>query len=132
MKIVHFSANGARQHKCVEYLLQKNIVSVLNTYEKLNKINGIWFHVPNESSVRLNPIQAKKRKCAGVKAGIPDFIFINGESVLGIELKSPSGSLNKAQRTIKDRFGYFGIPYHVVRSLEAFISLLERYNFLLS
>lgn len=74
------------------------------------------FAIPN-GGLR-NKITAARMKREGVKAGVPDIQIItkSGAAAL-IELKTKTGSLNKAQKEWADWFGRNAVPYACCRDV---------------
>lgn len=59
-----------------------------------------------------------KAKAAGVRRGLPDFLFVFPDGVTRyIELKAKNGSLTPEQREFRDQFGPLGI-FAVARSVD--------------
>ncbi len=64
----------------------------------------------------------------GAHPGIPDRnIHVNGR-VHYIEFKSPKGKLSEAQEAFKAQCEADGIPYHVIRSLDEAIELVNQWR----
>lgn len=89
------------------------------------KERQIIYAVPNGGS--RNPIEAKKLKATGTVAGVSDLhVIINGQFIF-VELKTPKGVLSGVQMEFRDRVKKHGFPYHVVRSLREFQTLVDYY-----
>lgn len=63
----------------------------------------VYFHVPNGGD--RDPREAKRLKQSGVKAGVPDLIFLAHQRFYCLELKEPGGKgrLSKAQEVMHPR-----------------------------
>jgi hypothetical protein len=63
----------------------------------------VYFHVPNGGD--RNAFEAKRLKQSGVKAGVPDLIFLAYQRFYCLELKEPGGKgrLSPAQREMHPR-----------------------------
>lgn len=92
---------------------QKAIVK----YLEVVKPDCFWFHCPNQRGTR-SEIENKILKSLGVKAGVPDLVFIaNGKSCFA-EVKSPKGTLTPSQKQVRDILVSMGCGYAVVRSID--------------
>lgn len=60
----------------------------------------VWWHTPNGG--KRSKASAARLKKMGVRAGVPDFIFIDKPGVSFLELKSSVGVLSKEQRRFRD------------------------------
>jgi hypothetical protein len=80
----------------------------------------VWFHVPNGG--RRDPGEAAKLKQMGVRAGVPDLVFVlpDGRSAF-VELKSDAGTLEPEQAAFFD-----AIPVEVPRAVCRSIDDVER------
>lgn len=83
-------------------------------------------HIPNGGS--RNKIEAAKFKRMGVIPGYPDYELVlpGGRKAL-IEVKTPTGSLSKAQKQIHELYGSIGVPIHIVRSMGEWQALIDFY-----
>jgi hypothetical protein len=114
--------------KISEDEIQKTFVQWLNLakikYEQLN----LGFHVPNGG--KRNGREAVKFKKLGVRAGVPDFIFLypsNDKHGLILEFKTAKGYVSKVQKYWLEELEKNNYETHVVRdSLEA-IEIVKKY-----
>lgn len=85
------------------------------------------FHVPNGE--KRDKKTASKLTSMGVKAGIPDLIFVlpNGKT-LWVELKIKSGTMSKPQKRIKEKLLHLEHQYLLVQvdSLDEALPLLKQ------
>ncbi len=102
-----------------ELALHLNCACFLRAYAR-NDV--MWFHVPNGE--RRDGRTAVKLKDMGTRPGVADFIVIAQGRVHGIELKD-GGSQSKAQQAFQCDLERAGGHYHVARSLEQFIGILN-------
>jgi len=100
----------------------------IRKYPELHK--RLW-HTANENFVREI---GGKRKAMGVLTGVPDFkldipAVIDGAHICGldIELKVPGNYQQKTQKEFEDYSLATGHIYRVVKSVEDFMSLIDRY-----
>jgi hypothetical protein len=65
--------------------------------------NVVYFHVPNGGD--RNAFEAKRLKQSGVKAGVPDLVFLAHQRFYCLELKEPGGKgrLSPAQVALHPR-----------------------------
>jgi hypothetical protein len=59
------------------------------------------WHTPNGGGRSV--VEGVRFKQAGVRAGIPDLLFLRDGNVFGLELKKPGGVLSPAQREMHPR-----------------------------
>jgi hypothetical protein len=71
--------------------------------------NVVYFHVPNGGQRDLR--EAKRLKQSGVKAGVPDLIFLAHQRFYCLELKEPGGKgrLSPAQIVMQGRLAGAGV-----------------------
>jgi len=81
------------------------------------------FHVPN-GEARSRRV-GSKLQAMGVRPGAPDFIFIKGGVVHGVELKTTKGRLSPHQIQFQCDLERAGGHYHIARSLDEFIKILN-------
>ena len=61
----------------------------------------------------------------GAFRGIPDMIAVRKGRVIFLEIKKPGGKLSEHQQRFKETIRGAGGEYHVVRSLEDIMKILE-------
>jgi len=87
--------------------------------------------IPGLFWTAINPIPAKSRaaaglsKAMGLKAGVPDFLFIFNGNTFFIEMKATSGSLSKNQKNIISELDECGSETLTCRSLDEFVEILK-------
>lgn len=85
-------------------------------------------HSPNGG--KRNSIEAAKFKAMGTRAGFPDFVLlvsVGSCPFLGIELKTDKGKQSPAQHAYQEEFEKMGARYEIVRTIEEFIDIVNRY-----
>ena len=90
---------------------------------KYSSLYGLLFHVPNGGH-RLKR-EAARFKRIGVVSGIPDFMFLYGGKVYGIELKVGRNKQTENQKAIQAIFETHGIDYNLVYTFEEFTKLID-------
>lgn len=99
-----------------EAKIQSDIVSYFNkNYRQI----GILAHVPNH---RFNNCVA-----LGQVKGFPDLVLILKDKTIFIELKNEKGRLSNYQLKIKEKLELLNQEWYLVRSLEDFKKIIERY-----
>ena len=91
------------------------------------KLKSYFFHVPNEGrhSVRYRV----KLKRMGVKAGVPDLLFVLPGGRLGcVELKTEKGRQSKAQKEFQKTCESYDVPYVLARSPEEVVDALRQWG----
>jgi hypothetical protein len=87
-----------------------------------------WFHVGNGGW--RSPTEAKIFKSLGVKAGVPDLIFIRKGQTYGLELKPSGGRLTPAQRTCHVLMRQAGAVVETAVGIDATIERLREWDLL--
>lgn len=90
---------------------------------KKHKPQNVIFSVPNESK---NAKEQMYKKAIGLMSGVSDLIVIRENEVLFIEVKTPKGKQSDKQKTFESKVSSLGFRYVVVRSLDEFISFIEK------
>jgi hypothetical protein len=97
-----------------------------------DKLDGVWFHVPNECVVKnkKDAVRLRKKCSIGMIPGAPDFVFLKSDKSLQIELKTDTGKLSENQKEwqkfSKDR----NVPYVVARSWSDVEFALQKEGFI--
>lgn len=68
------------------------------------------------------------RKARGVRAGVPDLVFLHRGQLIAIELKAPDGSMSMEQQVEAPWFRRCGGQWHEARSLEDVAGILESHG----
>ena len=106
-----------RQQKCVSWFgLQ---------YPELERYLR---HSPNGG--KRNEREAARFKAMGTRAGFPDLLLLlpnNFYPFMGIELKTEKGKQSDRQKEYQKLFEEIGAKYIIVRSLEEFMTEINRY-----
>lgn len=85
------------------------------------------FSVPNGGS--RNPVEAKKLKATGMKAGVADLIvLLPNAKTLFIELKTETGIQSDVQKEFEQQVVSLGFEYHLIRSLEQFKKVIYEHT----
>jgi hypothetical protein len=87
-----------------------------------------WFH-PANGGYRTS-IEARVLKSLGVKAGVPDLIFIRDGKTYGLELKADGGRLTPVQRMAHVLMRAAGAEVAVAVGLDAALRQLESWGLL--
>lgn len=73
-----------------------------------------------------NAIAGKIAKAMGLRAGVADLtLMLEGGRVLYIELKTEKGVQRKEQKEFKLLCDSTGAPYHLIRTFDEFVALIE-------
>lgn len=93
-----------------EDTLHKGVVQML----RYLRPDCLWFHVPNQGNF---PVQYRKKLAdMGLRPGVADLVFINGDQTAFIELKTPTGRQSQAQKAFQAECEQQGIPYFVIQT----------------
>ena len=113
-----------------------DFVSQLEFFDRINKTNGIFLHIPNEIEKVANFKFGSRQKRMGKVSGAPDYVFLMQNKTICIEVKkpktesSPKGTQSEHQKNFEDRCSKFKIPYYVVYSSKEGIDILYKEGFL--
>lgn len=126
-----------RRQSRPEQALQKAVAA----YLRAQKPDCIWFHVPNGGG--RSRVEAAILKGMGVRAGVPDLIFIwagnSGDQRVGfIELKAPpfppsskaTARPSDAQRRFISDCGRYYVPVEICRSVDHVQEILKKWRLL--
>lgn len=104
----------------------------IHRWNELQKPAAIIFHVPNGG--KRTKAEAAIFKAMGVRAGVFDYIVlmpgIDGDHPYAgfIEIKDKDGRMSEAQRQFKIEVESMGFMTAVVRSLDEWVEVLERWG----
>jgi hypothetical protein len=102
-----------------EHQIQKSLVDHLKLFAYPDVY---WTAIPNGG--QRSKAVAGKLKAEGVRAGAPDLLFIANGSVLGLELKTKSGTQSPAQIDTEGLWRRAGGQYAVVYGLDDALGFL--------
>lgn len=113
----------------------KEFVFSLNALEKLGQFHYeqlpiIWFHVRNEFIGASRPIYGASLKQQGVKAGVPDYVFMWKTGSAFLEFKSSKGILSPGQIRFKNQCLLANVAFEVVRSTDEALKCLTAWGLL--
>lgn len=111
-----------RRRRRGEDELQRAVVEWL----ALRQPRCFWLHVPNGGA--RSRTEAAILQGLGVRAGVPDLLFLSSAGCAGIELKVGSGRQTDAQRAVEREFVQLGLRYAVARDLREVEILLESWG----
>ena len=116
-----------------EQALQIQVASFLRVALK----PPVWWTSIDHGVGKLGRAEAGLRKARGVKSGLPDLLVladgpdgymgVRTPLVVAIELKAGDGKQSVEQVTVQKAFEDVGAFYHVCRSLEEVIAVLDSY-----
>lgn len=107
-----------KKHKKEEHYLQCQIVNYLRASGYL------VFAIANGGS--RNAIEGANLKKEGVLAGVADLqVLLNNGKSLFLEVKTEKGKQQQTQKSFEDKCKELGHNYHVVRSVEDVINVLQ-------
>ncbi len=75
-----------------------------------------WFHVPNQGRFCLP--HRMKLKRMGLRAGVPDLVFLHNGQAYFIELKSATGRQSEPQQEAMVAIRWAGGVYELCRTVE--------------
>lgn len=104
---------------------------------KLHSECFLWFHntYPKQRGLLCynlnnsrNVIDGAMNRALGLQKGRCDMVYYSPHGAIMIEFKTESGMQSKEQKEWQNTIECAGYEYHVVRSAEAFKSLIEKFN----
>lgn len=84
--------------------------------------NNIFASIPNEGK---NAIEQMRKKATGMYAGFSDTIVIHFGKIVFIEFKDEKGRQSDKQKDFESKILANGFKYHICRSLEEFINIIQ-------
>ena len=107
-----------------------SFVGQLNALQSMNKLNGIFFHVPNEIASNAHPAFGMKLRKMGKLLGVADYIFLWENGCGALEFKSAKGTLSHHQVRFKEQCSEYKINYGICRSSTDGFDFLEQWGFI--
>ena len=102
------------QHEVVMYLQKENI---------------FCHSVPNELAGANAGARMSQFVATGLRKGVADLIVWWPDGKLGyVEMKTPTGSQSKVQKTFEQRCREYGVRYDLARSVEDVARLVGKYS----
>ena len=99
-----------------------------NYCTKLNEPQCAIFSVPNEGK---NAKEQSSKIATGLMSGVSDLIvLLPGMRVLFVEVKDSKGTQKPRQIDFERIVTALGFPYYLVRSLEDFQKIIEKYLYI--
>lgn len=105
------STEKATQKACLDYLEALKI-----------------FHYRNNSGVTISEYKGKKRMIRFGATGSPDIIVVINGRYIGFEIKDVKGKQSESQIAFQEALEQAGGAYHVIRSIDDFISIIDSYR----
>jgi VRR-NUC domain len=98
---------------------------------------GVFFH-PASGEERAERVHSKTGKVfcpggtrlqrMGMRKGVPDLVILHFGRIMGLEVKSPGGTLSREQKEFRTEWERAAGIYAVVRSVEEGRALLEEWG----
>lgn len=113
----------------------KEFVFSLTAFERLGQFHHeqlpiIWFHVRNEFVGAFRPVYGASLKQQGVKAGVPDYVFMWKAGSAFLEFKSSKGVLSPKQIQFKNQCLLANVAFEVVKSTDEALKHLVTWGIL--
>lgn len=84
----------------------------------------MFWHTPNGGY--RTPVEAAVMKSIGQRSGMPDLLLAGEGRVIGVEVKTPKGTLSPAQKDTIAALAEAGIPTIIVRSVDEAEAVLRQ------
>ena len=96
-------------------------------------LRAVWTHPANELAYAKGgkqTAQAGKARALGLITGTSDYLFLAKDGAIAIEFKSDTGRLTEGQSDFSKWCLGCGVPYFIVRSAEAGLTILANHGVL--
>jgi hypothetical protein len=100
--------------------------------------DGVVFFHPSSGEERTKRVHPKTGKVfcpggtrlqrMGMRKGVPDLVILRSGRIMGLEVKSPGGTLSREQKEFRVEWERAGGIYAVARSVEEGRALLEEWG----
>lgn len=112
--------------------LANQVAQYLKVLTLSEKLQAVWFHVPNESVVndKWDVVRIQRKQAMGMINGAPDFIITNGVKTIFIELKTDKGRQTGSQKSFEKWCNKHGICYEICRSVDDVSNILKEFAFI--
>jgi VRR-NUC domain len=117
-----------------EFVIHAGLVEHLRRFRR----DGVvFFHTPSgeERTKRAHPKTGKvfcpggtRLQRLGLRKGVPDLVILHSGRIIGLEVKSPGGTLSREQKEFRVEWERAGGVYGVARSVEEGTALLEAWE----
>ena len=104
-----------------EYQIHKNVIHALETFGR--ELDWYWFHPFNKAKDAREGAIAKSM---GVKAGVPDIIFLGRGRPWCLEIKTENGALSPAQLIAHRHLHGLGIDVEIGHGYLECMAILKR------
>lgn len=97
------------------------------------RLKAVFCHVANELAYAKGgkqTAQAGKARALGLITGTSDYLFLAGQQSLALEFKSDTGRLTEPQSDFAKWCRDCGVPYFIVRSAAAGLTILANHGVL--
>jgi hypothetical protein len=95
-----------------------------------NKLNGMFFHVPNEIPSKGNHVFHYVQKLMGKISGTTDYIFFRNDHALLLEAKNKGNKLTESQTLFFEWAKAENIPAFVFHSAEEGLDKLKEHGYI--
>ena len=109
-----------KKRKTPEQDLQKSCIQWL----KVQKPKDLFWTAINPVSFKTENVR-RYSAAMGMKAGVPDMLFIHNSKTFFIEMKSAKGSLDDTQKNVIFEINDCGVHVYVCKSLDYFIEIIN-------
>jgi len=97
--------------------------------QALQAMGVMFFSVPNEALGKINHRGDRNRmmrlKSMGLLSGVSDLVVVLKNKIVFLEVKTAKGRQSKSQKDFEHRVTLLGHEYHVVRSVDDVISIVD-------
>ena len=117
-----------------EFVIHAALVEHLRRFRQ----DGVVFFHPSSGEERTKRVHPKTGKVfcpggtrlqrMGMRKGVPDLVILHSGRIMGLEVKSPGGTLSREQKEFRVEWERAGGIYAVVRSVEEGTALLEEWG----
>jgi hypothetical protein len=119
-KVTSLPAQRRRQARQWERAVQIDLAAQL---AELNPASVFWTAVDNQPWSKVAGILRKRRGC---RCGVPDLLILHKGTLIGLELKSRSGRVSRAQKEVRLEMLRAGGLWFLVRNTRGALVALNR------
>jgi hypothetical protein len=117
-----------------EFILHIGLVEHLRRHRQ----DGVVFFHPSSGEERTKMVNPRTGKVfcpggtrlqrMGMRKGVPDLVILHSGRIMGLEIKSPDGTLSREQKEFRVEWERARGLYGVARSMEEGIAFLEAWK----
>lgn len=131
--MAHVGLRYSRINLANEDKLAFDVASLLKAWTLEQRLNAVWFKVANEgtfSKTNSKALFGLKLKSMGKLNGVSDFVILQGNKCLCLELKYGKNGLSEDQKVFQSWCNLAKVHFAVIRTIEELEPLLKKLQFM--